>query len=227
MQTCYNCGKQVSDETLICPECGALVRRYTTPPPRQNEEPAQQGQVGQQPGQTWQQPGQAWQQPGPQPGQNGQPGPGFNPQPVFPGQPPQKLRLRGWPKVWLILCIIFSCYMALSYGMALYLANHLDLVQESLAPLGDSAQMFLDTFSALQQFQWLPLGLSVFCAANAASAIWLLASCRKRAFYTFATLGILRTVAGIVLGDMTCLLYAGGVLILYLSLRPWWPYMKQ
>ena len=23
MQTCYNCGKQVSDETLICPECGA------------------------------------------------------------------------------------------------------------------------------------------------------------------------------------------------------------
>lgn len=32
MITCYNCGKQVSDETLICPECGALVRRYDTPP---------------------------------------------------------------------------------------------------------------------------------------------------------------------------------------------------
>ena len=31
MQTCYNCGKQVSDETLICPECGALVKRYTSP----------------------------------------------------------------------------------------------------------------------------------------------------------------------------------------------------
>ena len=31
MQTCYNCGKQVPDETLICPDCGALVRRYTTP----------------------------------------------------------------------------------------------------------------------------------------------------------------------------------------------------
>ena len=31
MQTCYNCGKQVSDETLICPECGALVKRYTAP----------------------------------------------------------------------------------------------------------------------------------------------------------------------------------------------------
>ncbi len=31
MQTCYNCGLEVSDETLICPECGALVRRYTKP----------------------------------------------------------------------------------------------------------------------------------------------------------------------------------------------------
>lgn len=31
MITCYNCGKQVSDETLICPECGALVRRYEVP----------------------------------------------------------------------------------------------------------------------------------------------------------------------------------------------------
>lgn len=39
MQTCYNCGKTVSDETLICPECGALVRRYTTPPVRE-EQPA-------------------------------------------------------------------------------------------------------------------------------------------------------------------------------------------
>lgn len=35
MITCYNCGKEVSDETLICPECGALVRRYERPPVRQ------------------------------------------------------------------------------------------------------------------------------------------------------------------------------------------------
>lgn len=40
MQTCYNCGKQVSDETLICPECGALVKRYTSPA-RDPEEYAQ------------------------------------------------------------------------------------------------------------------------------------------------------------------------------------------
>lgn len=34
LQTCYNCGKEVSDQTLICPECGALVRRYNDIPTR-------------------------------------------------------------------------------------------------------------------------------------------------------------------------------------------------
>lgn len=37
MQTCYNCGREVDDNVLICPECGALVKRYgrpeTTPQP--------------------------------------------------------------------------------------------------------------------------------------------------------------------------------------------------
>lgn len=65
MVTCYNCGKQVSDETLICPECGALVRRYESRP-RQEAEPERkstpwgwQGQQNQQPQQqSWQQPQQ-------------------------------------------------------------------------------------------------------------------------------------------------------------------------
>ena len=39
MQTCYNCGRQVDDNVLICPDCGALVRRYGRPAP----EPAAAG----------------------------------------------------------------------------------------------------------------------------------------------------------------------------------------
>ena len=31
MQTCYNCGREVDDNVLICPECGALVKRYGRP----------------------------------------------------------------------------------------------------------------------------------------------------------------------------------------------------
>ena len=37
MQTCYNCGRQVDDNILICPDCGALVRRYGKPAPQQEE----------------------------------------------------------------------------------------------------------------------------------------------------------------------------------------------
>ena len=41
MQKCYNCGKEVDDNVLICPECGALVKRYTKPEPQ--PEPEQPG----------------------------------------------------------------------------------------------------------------------------------------------------------------------------------------
>lgn len=37
MQSCYNCGRQVDDNVLICPECGALVRRYGRPESAQPE----------------------------------------------------------------------------------------------------------------------------------------------------------------------------------------------
>ena len=33
----HNCGKQVDDNVLICPDCGALVRRYGKPAPQQEE----------------------------------------------------------------------------------------------------------------------------------------------------------------------------------------------
>ena len=37
MQKCYNCGKEVDDNVLICPDCGALVKRYGSPEPAQEE----------------------------------------------------------------------------------------------------------------------------------------------------------------------------------------------
>lgn len=42
MQTCYNCGREVPEGTLICPDCGALVRRYNTPPQPETVPPVQQ-----------------------------------------------------------------------------------------------------------------------------------------------------------------------------------------
>ena len=40
MQKCYNCGKEVDDNVLICPDCGALVKRYGSPEPAQEEQGA-------------------------------------------------------------------------------------------------------------------------------------------------------------------------------------------
>ena len=60
MVTCYNCGKQVSDETLICPECGALVRRYEAAPRREPEPRYDAGAWQGQRQNGWQNPG--WQQ---------------------------------------------------------------------------------------------------------------------------------------------------------------------
>ena len=37
VQKCYNCGKEVDDNVLICPECGALVKRYGQPEQQQAE----------------------------------------------------------------------------------------------------------------------------------------------------------------------------------------------
>ena len=45
MQTCYNCGRQVDDNVLICPDCGALVRRYGRPVPQEAPEAAQPSPV--------------------------------------------------------------------------------------------------------------------------------------------------------------------------------------
>ena len=39
MQKCYNCGKEVDDNVLICPDCGALVKRYGKPVPVECELP--------------------------------------------------------------------------------------------------------------------------------------------------------------------------------------------
>ena len=45
MQKCYNCGKEVDDNVLICPDCGALVKRYGRPESAQPEQEAPAAQT--------------------------------------------------------------------------------------------------------------------------------------------------------------------------------------
>ena len=50
MQKCYNCGKEVDDNVLICPDCGALVKRYGKPVPVEPDSYHQQPQPDAYPG---------------------------------------------------------------------------------------------------------------------------------------------------------------------------------
>lgn len=96
MVTCYNCGKQVSDETLICPECGALVRRYESRP-KTNPEPEQKSNSW-----GWQQPRQPQQtQQGYQPNYNAPP---YQPQYVQPTKN-GKFRYSTGFSIWVWICI--------------------------------------------------------------------------------------------------------------------------
>ena len=123
MVTCYNCGKQVSDETLICPECGALVRRYESRP---RQEPEQQPK-------TW-----GWQQPQQhrQPEQNQNMPPYQSYQPYQPKTKNGSFRFSTGFTVWVWICVA---------GLAL-MAGCLVLCGMILTGESEFTQLYLDIF---------------------------------------------------------------------------------
>ena len=124
MVTCYNCGKQVSDETLICPECGALVRRYESRPKQEPE---------QQPNSNW-----GWQQPQQQPWQAGQNVPPYQQQQsqYTPRTPNGAFRFSTGFTIWVWLCIA---------GLAL-MAGCLVLCGVILTGDSEFTQLYMDIF---------------------------------------------------------------------------------
>ena len=108
MQTCYNCGRQVPDSTLICPDCGALVRRYTDAPKREAPNPQQQNPYQQNPYQQNPYQQNPYQQ--------------VPVQPLNPDGTPQRVRLFGPVRAWLIILIILSGYMVFSSFLSAVLA---------------------------------------------------------------------------------------------------------
>lgn len=229
MQTCYNCGKEVSDQTLICPECGALVKRYTTPPPRQNQE--QNSQANPQPG--WQQPQepygqqpnqqkpysqQSWQQPQYQ-------------QPFQNPARPTRLQFRGWPKVWLILCTIFSVYMGVVFGYAVYMVRNPQIFTDITAEMPEMAgyvDMLMEYLAILTEALPLCIVFAIYYALKTFCHIWLLSSCRKLAFWVSAGISSAGFLIMMVLGGgIGSVLYCLDCPITIISIRRYWPFMKK
>ena len=217
MQTCYNCGRQVPDTTLICPDCGALVKRYTDAPPREQPNP----QPNSYPLNPYQQ----------NPYQQNP----FQPvQPVDPTGAPQRVRLYGGIRAWLIFLIVFSAYMAFSSLTSVFLAANPAILDQMLEASGMNAVEGMEALvSLLREAFSQPLALPmciaalVFYVAKGGCHLWLLLSGRRLAF---------RVSIGVSLAGMLVLLLGGGLglllyflepLLTWMGLKRFWPWMPK
>ena len=127
VQKCYNCGKEVDDNVLICPECGALVKRYGKPEPQQAEPFESQGTAFTQPPQPH---AAVWQR------EDG------------------KLKFSGGVTFWLVLCAIFLGYTLLGFACTLFIyrfqAVYFQTISQfqELAPLAELLQALLASVEA-------------------------------------------------------------------------------
>ena len=200
MQTCYNCGKSVSDETLICPDCGALVRRYTNTPPQTEQQPPQQNQQ------------QPWQ---PQPQQlNGS----------------QKVRFYGSVKVWLILLSIFCGHMAFCTLCTVALCLNTDYFLQALQMPGMEAyaELLNEFIDLLPQALPLFIALTVLFVTKLVCHIWLLRSGRRLPFRISIGVSLVALCTLAVLGgSLLSILCFFDPLFIWPSLKQFWPWMQK
>ena len=175
MQTCYNCGRQVADDVLICPDCGALVKRYTDPPRREPPEAAPQQQPYEQ-----------------QPCER----------PSAPAKRPRvwtdargKTRLAGSVKAFVIVMAVLAGYLALSFACLLIVYHDQDVYAELFqmmsgvdVTIGRVAGAFDDLMAAIGQAYGFILALIGISLARLAASIWLLCSKRRAALYALVIL---------------------------------------
>ena len=172
MQTCYNCGQQVGDDVLICPNCGALVRRYTDPP-RRDPEPEQPEETQQ---------------------------PYFDQPEAAPACRPRvwrdangKLRLAASVKAFMIVMTVLAGYLALSFACLLFVYHNQDVYAEvfqmmsgadaAFSAIADSFELLM---TAIGQAYGFILALIAISLARVAASIWFL--CAKRRAVLFALL---------------------------------------
>lgn len=198
MQTCYNCGKQVPDGTLICPDCGALVRRYNTP-----EQPAGEPRAAQE---------QPLQPPQPQPPQPNQKVRLYGP-------------VRVW---LIILCVIsaymaFSslCSVFLAANPQVFSMMLEEPGMESLAPMMQNLQ------ELLPQVLPLFIILLVLFSAKFACHLWLLLSGRRLPFFVGIGVSAAGLLSAFFLGgSLTIVLYFLDPMFTWLGLKRFWPWMR-
>ena len=205
MQKCYNCGKEVDDNVLICPECGALVKRYGKPEPAQEEQES------------------------PFPRESA-----FDAAPQPRGavwkREDGKLRFSGYVTFWLVLCALYLGYTLLGFGCTLLIYRFRDLYFEILGQFEEMASMAELLQSLLASLEAAPvyyISVGVLVAVQFGLLIWFIASKRKLAFYLLsgaaALLSILQLIMG---GGVSALMFLLGPAITLALLRRSWHLLR-
>ena len=225
MQTCYNCGRQVEDNVLICPDCGALVKRYGRPEP-QTQQPVQ-------PRDPYQDP-RAYRDPMYAPDANAQ---GYDPAYTQTQQrgavrvlPDGQRKFGGFACFWLVLCAIGAGYMALGFGSMLLMYGNQQLYLDTLSAFPELSGMLSLVQAVLadvEAYHLVYVLRFLFFAAKCAAIIWLLVSKRKAAFYAVAVCTGLSAITLILGGGgMSGIVYALDLPLTWLMLRGSWKLLR-
>ncbi len=201
MQTCYNCGREVEDNVLICPDCGALVKRYDKPV-RETEtellvnktEPVQQSGT------------------------------------YIVRDAAGKLRLRGLLKVLCIIAVVLNIYFSFSQFLVLWLSASGDFFAGMLSEYSafgiDQAliDMMRITVEFVGQNRIYVLLVGSLFLIKAACLIWFMISKRRLSLYAAGTDAVLLVLIFLFTGGgLTAFEYGLDMLvILLLAVRHDW-----
>ena len=206
MQKCYNCGKEVDDNVLICPDCGALVKRYGKPEPAREEretEPFPQDTA-------------------------------FDTRPQPRGAVFQredgKLKFSGYVTFWLVLCAIYLGYTLLGFACTLFIYRFRDFYFEILdqfEELASMAELLRTLLASLETAPVYYIVVGVLVAVQFGCVVWFLAAKRKLAFYILMGAAVLLTALQLVLGGgVSALIYLLGPFTAWLLLRSGWGLLR-
>lgn len=207
MQTCYNCGKEVDDNVLICPECGALVKRYSAPV-RENAPDELTSVMQAQQSQPQDVPrGSIWRD------ETG------------------RLRLRGLFCAWLVVCVVGALYTALSFGCGLYLFENQEEIVAMFAPYPEFSQMLellQMMLSAIGQFHVMYVLFLLVYLVKGAAYIWFMAGKRRLALYIVCGASAVLYVLMLLMGSgFSALWYAADILVTLFLLRKSWKMLPK
>lgn len=199
MQKCYNCGKEVDDNVLICPECGALVKRYTKPEPQPEPE---------------------------QPGYSSQPQPQAAVWRLENGKLKFRGYVTFWLvlcAIWFGYSLLGFGSLLLVYRFREFYLTAMQQFEE----LQDFVQIIQALIDSVSAFPVYYIAVALLAAAEFVCTVWFLASKRKLAFYILAAAAVLQMVQMMIFGSgIRSLFHIVGPFVTWFLLRKSWHVLR-